>query len=113
MGHLEYDIMYYWHVDQLYNPVILNQLDPPQKNPNILPIKIPRWWRALSSLGVVLAVCFFWCHVQGQNLRPDRVMKQLSDDFVVNMKKIKRLIPYHPWDWYIYLHEWLIFMVFM
>ena len=19
--------------------------------------------------------------------------------------------PYHPWDWYIYLHEWLIFMV--
>ena len=20
-------------------------------------------------------------------------------------------IPYHPWDWYIYLHEWLIFMV--
>ena len=22
-------------------------------------------------------------------------------------------IPYHPWDGYIYLHEWLIFMVFM
>ena len=21
--------------------------------------------------------------------------------------------PYHPWDWYIYLHEWLIFTVFM
>ena len=20
------------------------------------------------------------------------------------------IIPYHPWDWYIYLHEWLIFM---
>ena len=20
-------------------------------------------------------------------------------------------IPYHPWEWYIYLHEWLIFMV--
>ena len=19
--------------------------------------------------------------------------------------------PYHPWDWHIYLHEWLIFMV--
>ena len=21
------------------------------------------------------------------------------------------IYPYHPWDWYIYLHEWLIFMV--
>ena len=21
-------------------------------------------------------------------------------------------LPYHPWDWHIYLHEWLVFMVF-
>ena len=37
MGHLEYDIMYYWQVDQLCNPVILNQLDPPKK----IPISFP------------------------------------------------------------------------
>ena len=29
------------------------------------------------------------------------------------LKNTTHFIPYHPWDWYIYLHEWLIFMVFM
>ena len=26
-------------------------------------------------------------------------------------KNTSFLFPYHPWDWYIYLHEWFIFMV--
>jgi len=25
----------------------------------------------------------------------------------------EKINPYHPWDWYINPHEWLIFMVFM
>ena len=25
----------------------------------------------------------------------------------------QKINPYHPWDWYINPHEWLIFMVFM
>ena len=29
------------------------------------------------------------------------------------LKNTTHFIPYHPWDWYIYLHEWLILMVFM
>ena len=30
---------------------------------------------------------------------------------VWNLKIAKFRGAYHPWDWYIYLHEWFIFMV--
>ena len=33
------------------------------------------------------------------------------DWIILDQWVISTTYPYHPWDWYIYLHEWLIFMV--
>ena len=41
---------------------------------------------------------------------PVEIWNQMVDSF---LKKVDHVhsYPYHPWDWYFYLHEWLIFMV--
>ena len=36
---------------------------------------------------------------------------RLVGPWVFNKQSHIKHIPYHPWDWYIYLHGWLMFMV--
>ena len=40
--------------------------------------------------------------LEGPQLREEMLLKRYRLSTEIN--------PYHPWDWYIYLHEWLIFM---
>ena len=51
----------------------------------------------------------YFFHGKREPLKTSSIMMKRSPAPLV----IGILYPYHQWDWYISLHEWLMFMVFM
>ena len=53
-------------------------------------------------------IIFRWCSYQATS---KKFIFWLVQSLAVWLICSLNYFPYHPWDWYIYLHEWLIFMV--